>query len=79
MKGKSALPLALVLTNAAFNDLFDFWVIHFIKAGGLYALQTKRKMYCINDITGFLNHAHSIITEAIPIMEPHIRVEVTYK
>lgn len=74
MKGKSALPLALVLTNAAFNDLFDFWVIHFIKAGRLYALQTKRKIYCINDITGFFNNAYSISS-----MEPHIWVEVTYK
>lgn len=35
-------PLAFVLTNAALNDLFDFWVIDFIKAGWFYTLN-KRK------------------------------------
>lgn len=38
IKGKPGLPLALGLTNAAFNDLFDLWVIHFIKTGRLYTL-----------------------------------------
>lgn len=31
--------MALVLTNAAFNDLLDLRVIHFIKTGWFYALQ----------------------------------------
>lgn len=41
VKGKPDLPLALVLTDAAFNYLFDLWVIHFIKAGWLYTLQKR--------------------------------------
>lgn len=57
MKGKPALPLALVLTNAAFNDLFDFWVIHFIKAGWLYTLQKKKwEINFVNDGIGFLEY-----------------------
>lgn len=40
-KSKTSLPLALVLTNTAFNDLFDLWVIHFVKAGWFYALHKE--------------------------------------
>lgn len=76
MKGKPALPLALVLTNAAFNDLFDFWVTHFIKAGWLYTLQKKKwEIHFVNDgilLMMELGFGISyIIIEAIPTMEPH--------
>lgn len=40
-KTKTSLPLAFVLTNAAFNDFLDFWVIDFIKAGWFYTLQKQ--------------------------------------
>lgn len=44
-KERSALPLALVLSNAAFNDLLDLRIIDFIETGRFYTLQkTKRKV-----------------------------------
>lgn len=42
-KERSALPLALVLSNAAFNDLLDLRIIDFIETGRFYTLQKTKK------------------------------------
>lgn len=47
-ESKTDLPLTLVLTNAAFDDLFYLWVIHFVKAGWFYALETGMGNYILS-------------------------------